>query len=379
MVKFVHTGDLHIGMPATGLGEAGERVRAARLESLGKILEIAGEITADAILIAGDIFDDNQVDPSLVEKVAALLNDKTRIPTHIIPGNHDPYTRDSVYRRPVWGQLREHIRLLTTPEPVELTEGVKLFPCPLFRKHGFEDPTAWIPSRDGESIRIGLAHGSIPIRPGVGDDDFPIPLDAADKLQLDYLALGHWHSQMPHPYGQSEARTWYCGAHEATRFGQDGAGNVLAVTIDDPGAPPKVESISCSVLNWNDYPINLSDVPLDEAIRLLRELPEAENTLLRIELTGKASGNDDATVADLVAVVQERFLACQVDDSKVAPASIDDLDKLLASPYLRESAIELESAATGETTDDEPAAEATARRALEILQETAWRQQNDGK
>lgn len=378
MVKFVHTGDLHIGMPATGLGEAGGRVRAARLESLGKILEISGDIDADAILVAGDVFDDNQVDPGLVEKVASLLNDETRIPIYIIPGNHDSYTRDSVYRRPVWNQLREHIRLLTTPEPVELAEGVKLFPCPLSRKHGFEDPTAWIPSRTGEDIRIGLAHGSIPIRPGVGDDDFPIPLDAAEKRQLDYLALGHWHSQMSHPYGQSEARTWYCGAHEATRFGQDGAGSVLAVTIDGPGAPPKVESISCGVLKWSDYPINLSNVPLGEAIRQLRELPEAGNILLRIELTGRASGNDDATVADLVTVVKERFLACQVDNTKVAPASIgDSLGKLLTSPYLRESAMELEAAAAGESSDDEPVAEATARRALEILQETAWRQQND--
>lgn len=379
MIKFVHTGDLHIGMPSTGLGEAGGKVRAARLESLGNILEIADDINADAILIAGDVFDDNQVDSGLVEKVANLLNDKTRIPIYIIPGNHDPYTRDSVYRRPVWGQLREHIQLLTTPESVDLAERVKLFPCPLFRKHGFEDPTAWIPSRDSEDIRIGLAHGSIPIRPGVGDDDFPIPLDAAETRQLDYLALGHWHSQMSHPYGQSDARTWYCGAHAATRFGQEGAGNVLAVTIDGPGAAPKVESIPCSVLNWKDYPINLSDVPLGEAIRVLRELPDAGNTLLRIKLTGKASGNENATVADLVAVVQERFLAFQVDDSKVAPASIDDLDKLLSSPYLRESAIELESAASGESTDDEPAAKATAMRALDILQEIAWRQQNDGK
>lgn len=378
MFRFVHTGDLHVGMPAVGLGEAGKRVRAARLDSLVRILDIANEQDADAILVAGDVFDDNQVDVALVEKVAGLLNDKTRIPSFIIPGNHDPFTRDSVYRRPIWGQLRGHIHMLTSPEPVEMADGATLYPCPLTRKHGFEDPTAWIPARNTEAIRIGLAHGSMPIRPGVGDDDHPIALDAVKRLGLDYLALGHWHSQMSHPFGQADAHTWYCGAHEVTKFGETGAGNVLCVTIKSPTAPPKVESLRCGVLKWLDHPINLDENPLDEAVRSLREMPDADTTLLRIELSGRAVSDIGLTVDDLVAAVRERFVACQVDDSNVVPASVDDsLGKLLASPYLKETADELETAAAGHPTDDGPIDPVVARRALQALQEIAW--QHRGK
>ena len=234
LFRFIHTADLHIGMAASGLGEAGGRVRAARLESLEKLLEIARDADAHAILIAGDLFDDNQVDPDQVEKAAGLLNDRSAIPTYIVPGNHDPYTRDSVFRRPIWGQLKPHIHVLTQPEPVELGPDAILYPCPLARKHGAEDPTRWIPPRRGESIRIGMAHGSMKIRPDVGDDDFPIPLETAATRQLDYLALGHWHSRLSHPFDNAQARTWYCGSHETTKFGEAGSGSALSVTLRRP-------------------------------------------------------------------------------------------------------------------------------------------------
>ena len=375
MFRILHTADLHIGMPATGLGEAGQKVREARLKSLEKLLGIANDVDAQAILIAGDVFDDNQVDAAQVEKTAGLLNDKTRLPTYIIPGNHDPYTRDSVYRRGVWDQLRDHVHVLTEAKSVELLEGVALYPCPLSRKHGFEDPTTWIPPRDGEQIRIGLAHGSMSIRPGVGDDDFPIPLNTTEAKGLDYLALGHWHSRLSYPCDASDARTWYSGSHEATKFGKPDSGTVLSVAIEGPGVSPKVDAIDCGTLTWRDWPIDLSTQSLEEVSRELREMPDSKTTLLRLKLTGRTPALENSTVADLVDAARGRFLACQVDDSELMPASIESgLDRLHGSPYLKQTAEELEALAGGEVTSEEDVDPATAKRALEILQEIAWRQ-----
>jgi len=376
MFRFLHAADLHIGMPATGLGEeAGQDVRAARLTSLERLLEIAADVDAQAILIAGDVFDDNQVDSSQVEKTAGLLNDKTRLPIYLISGNHDPHTRDSVYRRSVWSQLRDHVHVLTDAEPAELAEGVVLYPCPLVRKHGFEDPTAWIPPRDGQRIRIGLAHGSMPIRPDIGDDDFPISLDAAEAKGLDYLALGHWHRRVSYPYDTPGARTWYSGSHEPTTFGETDSGNVLSVAIDVPGAAPNVDSIKCGTLTWRDWTVDLSTQSLEEAMRELREMPAPETTLVRLKLAGRAPVQGAAGVSDLIAAAESRFLACRVDDSELMPASLEDgLDVLLASPYLKQTAEELEALATGKATSDKDVDPAIARRALEILQEVAWRQ-----
>lgn len=180
--RFVHTADWQIGMMARGFGAAAEPMRRARIDAIRNVMAVAEDHKADAVLVAGDLFENNLVAAGLVEEVAALLNDDTRLPVYVIPGNHDPESRDGIYRRPVWGQLREHVHVLRAAEPVSLADGATLYPCPLVRKTGFEDPTAWIPPREAaDGIRIGLAHGTLPMQAEMGDDAFPIAMDRAER------------------------------------------------------------------------------------------------------------------------------------------------------------------------------------------------------
>ena len=181
-IRLLHTADWQIGMQASGLGRAAGAVREARLESISRLLELAHERQAQLVLVAGDQFEHNQVDAAQVERVARILDEQARMPVFLLPGNHDPYSRDSVYRRPVWGQLGEHVRVLARPEPVEIPGGATLYPCPLLERHGYEDPTAWIPERrPDDGVRIGLAHGTLQIREDIGEEEFPIPSDVCQR------------------------------------------------------------------------------------------------------------------------------------------------------------------------------------------------------
>ena len=60
---------------------------------------------------------------------------------------------------------------------------VTIFPCPLRNRNSIDDPTAWIanhPQSDGDqTIRIGLAHGSLNLLPNLPLDDHLIRKDAA--------------------------------------------------------------------------------------------------------------------------------------------------------------------------------------------------------
>ena len=60
-MKFLHTADFQIGMRAAMLGEKGERVRMARLESARRVVELARHEQVDVVLVAGDTFEDNGV------------------------------------------------------------------------------------------------------------------------------------------------------------------------------------------------------------------------------------------------------------------------------------------------------------------------------
>ena len=369
MFRLLHTADWQMGMMARGLGVAAEAVREARLRSISKLLGEANARRVDAILAAGDQFEDNQVSPSVAEQVVGLLNDQTRIPIYIIPGNHDPCGRGSIYERTAWQQLRDHIFVLTKPEPVPLADGVTLFPCPLSRKHGMDDPTAWIPPRNGASgLRIGLAHGTMRIRDDVGDDDFPIPLDAAERHGLDYVALGHWHSALSSPCG----RCWYSGTPETTKFGERDSGNALLVTLAAGGGTPKVEPVRTGVLSWLDEEVDVDRESITEMMRRLREREGGDSCLLRLGLSGQVSAATAAHIDDLRAMAGERFLYCRCDDARLRPpAAAELLGEMAGSPYLEKTAQHLMAIADGQVAvvDTSPAA---ARRALQLLQKAIW-------
>ena len=88
-MKFVHTADWQIGMRADSIGNCGPRVREERFAAAKCVIDVAKSKNVDCILVAGDVFEDNAVDRSLVQKVADTLRSFSG-PVLIIPGNHDP-------------------------------------------------------------------------------------------------------------------------------------------------------------------------------------------------------------------------------------------------------------------------------------------------
>ncbi|MGC4030922.1 MAG: DNA repair exonuclease [Tepidisphaeraceae bacterium] len=369
MYRFLHTSDWQIGMKAAGLGAASGKVRQFRLDAIRNLLEIARDQQAAAVIVAGDIFEDNQVSTTLVEQVAGILNDADACPIYLLPGNHDPFTLGSVWHRDVWRQLRPHVRLLTDHQPIELAAGVSLFPCPLLAKHGTDDPTARIPPRppSDKTLRIAVAHGTMRIRPDVGDDDFPIALDAAERADVDYLALGHWHSVLAGGGG----RAWYSGTHETTKFGERDSGQALLVTLTDAGRPPGVEAVRTGVLKWAEESVDLESDTADAVVRRFREWPDAANQLLRLICTGRATPATAAAIEQLRGVLAERFLYADCDTAHLRPEdAAEALTDLNGSPYLIAAADELRQLAEappGGTADP-----AVAARALDLLHQFAW-------
>src|SRR5262245_50113030 len=63
MVSFLHAADLHLGMRVTRFNpEISDRIREARFVALDNILRKGIELQADFLIIAGDLFDDLEVD-----------------------------------------------------------------------------------------------------------------------------------------------------------------------------------------------------------------------------------------------------------------------------------------------------------------------------
>ena len=139
-MKFLHTADWQMGMKSESLGnKAAERVREARLNAAQRVIQVAKENEAEMILFAGDMFEDNAVDRSLVRKVGEILKSFGK-PVFIIPGNHDPLVPGSVWEHSVWKESKNP-HVIQTAEPME-RENCILFPCPIKEKHSRSEGTS---------------------------------------------------------------------------------------------------------------------------------------------------------------------------------------------------------------------------------------------
>ena len=320
-MRFLHTADWQLGMKAVHVGDAAETVRETRLKTAEKLLKVAKDKKADFILVAGDVFEDNAVSRLLVQRVADILS-KSKVPLYIIPGNHDPLVPGSVWEHPAWEKCKS-VRLLTEDAPVEVPGGI-LYPCPIKEKFSKENPTAWIPRETGEDkIRIGLAHGTVE---GIQQDEvaFPIPKDAASKLGLDYLALGHWHSTAIYEDKEGVPRMAYSGTHETTKFGERDSGNVLLVEIAEKGATPVITQVRISELFWRtvEYEIKTPGY-LPELRGRIEDFDYSERILLNVKLSGLFYAEEVAEIKRIEEILSSRFLYGRLDLSDLIPAPED--------------------------------------------------------
>ncbi|MCU0839611.1 MAG: metallophosphoesterase, partial [Rhodospirillales bacterium] len=163
-VCFLHTADWQIGKAFANLPDEPRVVLARqRFETIAATGRIAGEHGAEAILVAGDVFDTGAVSD---ETIRRTLNAMTAFagPWVLLPGNHDAALAESPWTRmPRLGQPA-NVHLATAPEPLSLLGGrLTVLPAPLQRRREGADVTAWFDTAASEpgAVRVGLAHGGV--------------------------------------------------------------------------------------------------------------------------------------------------------------------------------------------------------------------------
>jgi DNA repair exonuclease SbcCD nuclease subunit len=291
------------------------------------VIAIANERRVDAVFLAGDTFEDSNVPREVVRRIADLLG-ASSAPVFVLPGNHDPLVPKGVFDHLAWEDARPNVTVLRDRAMIAIGDA-DVFPCPLLRANSVEDPLAALPSPTGprNRIRIGIAHGSLTGAAAPDDDiteDFPMDRAHARRAWLDYLALGHWHSQSVHDV-DGVPRIAYSGTHEPTKFGENGG--CVIVTVDAPGAAPGIERVPCAELEWRQRTETLSASGDLEVIRrgIEAEPPDSRaRVLLDLKLEGTISVAEHERLADLESLLPNRFLHARLRRDKLRLLPADD-------------------------------------------------------
>jgi len=282
MVKFLHTADWHLGIKYKHLGDKAQEARDIRLKTVKKVLELAKDNYVDFVLVAGDIFDSNQVDRSLITELSKIFSQIAPTSVYLLPGNHDPLTMDSLYHDPVW-QTLDNLTIFSEPEPL-MHGNVILYPCPVNQKQSREDPTQWIEAKSN-NISIGVAHGNLQV--GKIENNFPIDPQRTEKSGLDYLALGEWHSLFKQKDSKGITRTVYSGTPETTKFGEDTSGKTVIVKIDSPNAIPQITEIEVGNLSWEKHEIEINSlIDVNNMELNLKNVPQPQKNIISLKIRG---------------------------------------------------------------------------------------------
>jgi DNA repair exonuclease SbcCD nuclease subunit len=334
MLRLLHTADVHLGARHTDLGERASVLRERQFAAFRASVELAISEKVDIFLIAGDLFDSNTQPRRSVERVAAELGRLARasIRTVIIPGTHDVYDGASIYRSyDLPGMARaasDWVVVLTPyiPEVVFPPLDAIVYGRVFDTKRSPRSPLAGLDAASDTRAtwKVGMVHGALAI-PGKTDQDMVvITQEEIAKTGLDYLALGHWHSAMEGRAGNVSYA--YSGAPEPVAVDQEGAGQVLLVTIEerDGRHVVTVEPRRVGQTRSEKFELDVSGVHSQpELIDLLGRHADS-NLVFDVVLNGLYPDELDLDLDEIERTLSPSFLRFRIRDLSI-PASPEGL------------------------------------------------------
>jgi DNA repair exonuclease SbcCD nuclease subunit len=212
----VHSSDLHIDA---------SRV-TNEFHPLCRVVITAQDLSADVLLLAGDIFDHNRVPLALLDDVSRVLAESP-LRIVILPGNHDCLSADSVYRR-------GGIASIPNVEVIGVDSEAFVFADLDLEVWGrahydYKNHSPLAVSQQRTTGRqIAMAHGHWMRGEGDRHRGWLITSEEIAATGSDYVALGHWPQATA--AGDGRVPAFYCGS-------PDLAGTVNLVRFQDGGAP----------------------------------------------------------------------------------------------------------------------------------------------
>lgn len=292
--RFIHTADLHLDSPLRSLAlrapDAAEAIGLATRTALVRTVDLCLEHQADALLIAGDLYDGDQTSMKTARFLARELRrlDAGGIRVFIIRGNHDALSRIT--------------RELTLPGSVHVfgarpnTErlevrgmDVAIHGLSYSKPRAAENLLARYPAPVSDALNIGMLHTSL--GGALGHDTYaPCSLAELKTTGYDYWALGHIHQRAEYP---GQPHVVMPGNPQGRDIGEAGPRSVTLVDMEADGSVrttvhetmtvefARVEISLSNAEDWTEV-VRALEAAVHDARRRLR----AEHLILRPAFTG---------------------------------------------------------------------------------------------
>lgn len=306
MMRLLVSADIHLGSPIRSVAlrnpDLGHRLKQASRDSFADIIDLAMSEQVDALVLAGDIFDNGHPD---LRSRAFLISQLSRaaeagVPTVLIRGNHDALLDHRAH-----GDLGQDIHLLHKAAPTVEIGKIAFHGLSFDAAHATKSFLPDYPRPVPGKRNVGLMHTSLDGAPG-HDPYAPCPERDLMRHGFDLWCLGHIHA--PFERRDGPVLAVMPGIPQPRHFGERNGGSVTLVSLTGDG--PQVERRAVGRLRFAECTADLSGCSYQqEVVQCLHDALTAarapgRDTAVRLHVTS------DRHAADLVAV-----LAAEVLDS----------------------------------------------------------------
>jgi len=318
MVRILHCADLHLDSPFI-LGSV-QKSEARRKELRGvftSMMLYSKTNNIDIMLMSGDLFDTSYVTRETVELMKSEFLKMPECKFVISPGNHDPYTPDSVYAR---AEFPDNVYIFDSDRLSCFSFddlGVDVYGYAFTSPTLDHNPFAGMVPKRYNTINIICAHGDTtsPI-----SNDCPITAGDMRESGFDYIALGHIHAGTG-VVKIDGANTYYAypGCLEGRDYGETGyKGAIYAEISKEKGVVD---------IKWHGqrfskrrYEVEKLDVSgcsgrgeLKERIRaFISQKKYGQDTALRLILEGNVSPETEVSSSDIETEFGENLYEIEV-------------------------------------------------------------------
>lgn len=326
-MKIIHTADIHLDSPLSGVKDS-KRRRFELLTALANMSEYANNNGVQAIIVAGDLFDDKYTSAQTVESVISIVND-SKADWFVLKGNHGdnaPYEK-----------LRQRcpsVKLFGENWTYYNYGGVTI--CG--RELGFNDLEYWQKlSLDSSRFNVLVLHGDI-------DDDSYGYIDkkAIASSAVNYVALGHRHSLSECKFGRIKG--CYSGVLEARGFDETEPTGFIVIDTDSGKVKFQNQAVRSVVTVKIDVTDVMSDIALKKKIYDSVSQESSKNYLNAVFYGQLQQGLQLKMIAE--ETLKDRFFALRIEDNTVPSY---DLEKIAQEVSLRGEFVKL----TNEQISDE--------------------------
>lgn len=318
-LRFLQFSDAHIDPALTHvkLGWPPDK-REQRIGEINKLIadlpRLAQERQVEAVLIPGDLWDDETVSADTAAMVIETCAAFSPIPVFIAPGNHDFYSPLSFYNPdilrlrslPVWPDnvfifRSEQFQTIIHPTRPDVSLTGRAF------HHHAPTAQRWLAQpivRPETPISILLFHGSLLSYEGPdanlpGKSTAPFSADELVDQNFSYAALGHYHHYTELVDMDERIRAAYAGCLAGRGPTETGSHFVLVGELDAQGVCGELEKIRLDRRAVYHVIVDLSDATTDTLIeRIGRQLQASGATaedIVYLQLTGRIRNGQPVT------------------------------------------------------------------------------------